>query len=48
MHEELGTTCPVVATGGLAEVIANETKAISAVEPYLTLEGIRHIYQMNR
>jgi type III pantothenate kinase len=48
MHEELSTTCPVVATGGLAEVIAGETEAITLVEPYLTLEGIRLIYEMNR
>jgi type III pantothenate kinase len=48
MHEELSVTCPVVATGGLAEVIAGETKAITLVEPYLTLEGIRLIYEMNR
>jgi type III pantothenate kinase len=48
MQAELGATCPVVATGGLAEVIAGETEAITVVEPYLTLEGIRLIYEMNR
>lgn len=48
MQEELGGPCQVVATGGLAEVIAGETDAISAVEPYLTLEGLRLIYYMNR
>jgi len=48
MHEELNATCPVVATGGLAEVIAGETEAITLVEPYLTLEGVRLIYEMNR
>ena len=48
MHEELGVACPVVATGGLADVIAGETDAITVVEPYLTLEGIRLIYEMNR
>jgi type III pantothenate kinase len=48
MHEELGAPCPVIATGGLAEVIAGETDAITVVEPYLTLEGIRLIYEMNR
>lgn len=48
MRAELGTSCPVVATGGLAEVIAGETDAITAVEPYLTLEGLRMIYEMNR
>jgi type III pantothenate kinase len=48
MHAEMGAECPVVATGGLAEVIAGETSAITVVEPYLTLEGIRLIYEMNR
>jgi type III pantothenate kinase len=48
MQAELGSACPVVATGGLAEVIAGETDAITVVEPYLTLEGIRLIYEMNR
>lgn len=48
MQAELGQPCPVVATGGLAEVIAGETEAISAVEPFLTLEGLRLIYEMNR
>jgi type III pantothenate kinase len=48
MHDELGARCTVVATGGLAEVIADETEAITVVEPYLTLEGIRLIYEMNR
>ncbi|NJN66637.1 MAG: type III pantothenate kinase [Chloroflexaceae bacterium] len=40
--------CVVVATGGLAEVIAAETAAITTVEPYLTLEGLRLLYEMNR
>jgi type III pantothenate kinase len=47
MHDELGAPCTVVATGGLAEVIARETSAITVVEPYLTLEGLRMIYDMN-
>ncbi|ABU57393.1 type III pantothenate kinase [Roseiflexus castenholzii] len=48
MQAELGTSCPVVATGGLAELIAAETEAITTVEPYLTLDGLRLIYEMNR
>jgi type III pantothenate kinase len=48
MQTELGTACIVVATGGLADVIAEETDAITAVEPYLTLDGLRMIYAMNR
>jgi type III pantothenate kinase len=47
IQQELGAACPVIATGGLAEVIAAETSAITRVEPYLTLEGLRLIYEMN-
>ncbi len=47
MHAELGQTGPVVATGGLADLVAGETTAITAVEPYLTLEGLRLIYALN-
>lgn len=48
MQTELGTACPVVATGGLAEVIAAETTAITVVHPHLTLEGLRLVYELNR
>lgn len=45
---ELGETMRVVATGGLAGVIARETKVISVVAPWLTLDGLRIIYELNR
>jgi type III pantothenate kinase len=48
MHNELGTSCVVVATGGLADVIASETNAITHVEPYLTLDGLRFIFETIR
>jgi type III pantothenate kinase len=48
MRAELGGNARVVATGGLAELIAAETDAIEVVEPDLTLIGLRLIYQMNR
>lgn len=35
------------ATGGLASVIAKETKYIEEVEPNLTLEGLKILYEMN-
>ncbi|TCL75092.1 pantothenate kinase [Hydrogenispora ethanolica] len=38
----------VVATGGLAELIAGDTKMIDRINPYLTLEGLRLIYGMNQ
>jgi type III pantothenate kinase len=47
MQAELGGPCPVVATGGLADQIAGETDVITVVDPNLTLEGLRLIYEMN-
>jgi type III pantothenate kinase len=37
----------VIATGGLARVIAAGTEAFDAVNPWLTLEGLRIIYENN-
>jgi len=34
----------VIATGGLAEIIARETRVIERVEPYLVLDGLRLHY----
>jgi len=48
IQQELGEKARVVATGGFAELIAKETPAIEAVNPDLTLIGLRLIYQMNR
>lgn len=38
----------VIATGGLAWLIAPESKTIDDVDEYLTLEGLRILYQRNR
>jgi type III pantothenate kinase len=38
---EIGEPCIVLATGGLAELIAPLVPEIAAVEPHLTLEGLR-------
>ncbi|MBI3286709.1 MAG: type III pantothenate kinase [Chloroflexi bacterium] len=46
--EALGETPVVIATGGLAELIAPRTSTIQIVDPDLTLEGIRLVYEMNR
>lgn len=44
---ELGEGMRVIATGGLGQVIAAETKVIEVVDPWLTLKGLRLIYYMN-
>jgi type III pantothenate kinase len=48
LRKELGEEAKVVATGGLARLIAQETKVISEVNPSLTLEGLRLVYLMNK
>ena len=48
IRQELGGKVKVVATGGLASVIAKETKVIDQVNPNLTLVGLRFIHEMNR
>jgi type III pantothenate kinase len=48
MRRELGDTTLCVATGGLAEMIAPDTKAIDAVDRDLTLHGLRMIWLRNR
>lgn len=49
MEQELGIVSrEVIATGGLASVIASESKKITKIEKMLTLEGLRLIYERNR
>lgn len=44
---ELGPEMKVIGTGGLTEIIAAETKVIQIVAPWLTLDGLRIIWDMN-
>ncbi|HVU78343.1 MAG TPA: type III pantothenate kinase [Gaiellaceae bacterium] len=47
--EELGAEDPpVVATGGLADLIAPHSQTITAVDPELTLHGLRIVWDRNR
>ncbi|GAB4460989.1 MAG: type III pantothenate kinase [Anaerolineae bacterium] len=47
-RRELGDDMRVIGTGGLAETIARETDVIEVVNPWLTLEGLRMIWEMNQ
>ncbi len=48
IKKEFGTSTKVIATGGLANMIAARTPSIDHIEPDLNLEGINLIYQRNR
>lgn len=48
IREELGREARVIATGGLAARVASETSSIERVEPFLTLEGLRILFEKNR
>ena len=47
-RKELGDDTKVIATGGLAEIIARETPVIQILAPWLTLDGLRIIWELNR
>jgi type III pantothenate kinase len=48
MIAELGRETVCIATGGLAHLIANDSKYISQINDTLTLDGLRIIYERNR
>lgn len=47
IRAELGYETAVLATGGLATLVAPESRTIERVEPNLTLEGLRLLYERN-
>ena len=48
IREELESPeAPVVATGGLADLVAPHSSTIEHVDPFLTLEGLRLVWELN-
>ena len=48
MKREIGRDdAVVVATGGMARMIASETRVIDQIDGLLTLKGLRLIYERN-
>jgi type III pantothenate kinase len=45
---ELGAHAPGIATGGLADLITPHTRTVESVDPWLTLEGLRLVWDLNR
>ena len=48
LWDEIGFTCDVVATGGLASLYAQKSSLITKVEPFLTLYGLKTIWELNQ
>lgn len=47
IQAELGYSCAVIGTGGLAPLLAKHARTLSRVDPELTLKGLRLLYQRN-
>jgi type III pantothenate kinase len=47
IREELGAEAPAIATGGLADLVAPHSRTIAHVDPFLTLDGLRLVWELN-
>jgi type III pantothenate kinase len=47
IRDELGAEARAVATGGLADLVAPHARTIESVDPYLTLDGLRTVWELN-
>lgn len=47
-REELGGHAKVIATGGLAHLLADESEVIEEIDPFLTLRGLAMLYELNK
>ena len=47
IREELGVEAQTVATGGLADLIAPHARTLDRIDPHLTLEGLRLVWERN-
>jgi len=48
LRAEMGYPCRVLATGGEAQLIRSESKTIDEVEPHLTLDGLRILFERQK
>jgi len=48
MKAEVKTKPLVIATGGLARIVAQEAKSIDKIDEMLTLDGLHYIYELNK
>ncbi|MGI8479468.1 MAG: type III pantothenate kinase [Gaiellaceae bacterium] len=47
IREELGAEAPAIATGGLVDLVAPHSRTIARVDPFLTLDGLHMVWELN-